>query len=37
MRALSICWLFPVLIAFVVPAVAVKPFYDEFKKDYLDS
>ena len=37
MRSLRFLLVVPVLIAFVVPAVAVPPFYIEFKKDYLES
>jgi hypothetical protein len=37
MRSLRFLLVVPVLIAFVVPAVAIPPFYVEFKKDYLDS
>lgn len=36
MRALKYLLVVPVLLAFVSPALAIKPFYDEFKKDYLD-
>src|SRR3954464_15598555 len=37
MRALRCLLVVPVLMAFVVPAAAVPPFYIEFKKDYIDS
>jgi hypothetical protein len=37
MRALKYLLVVPVLFAFVSPAAAIKPFYDEFKKDYLDN
>jgi hypothetical protein len=37
MRALKYLLVVPVLLAFVSPALAIKPFYDEFKKDYLDN
>ena len=37
MRALKYLLVVPVLLAFVSPAAAIKPFYDEFKKDYLDN
>lgn len=37
MRSLRFLLVVPVLIAFVAPAVAVPPFYAEFKKDYIDS
>ena len=37
MRSLRFLLVVPVLIAFVAPAVAVPPFYVEFKKDYIDS
>src|SRR5215213_90626 len=36
MRALKYLLVVPVLLAFVSPAAAIKPFYDEFKKEYLD-
>jgi hypothetical protein len=37
MRSLRFLLVVPVLIAFVVPAAALPPFYMEFKKDYIDS
>jgi len=37
MRSLRYLLVVPVLMAFVVPAAALPPFYMEFKKDYLDS
>ncbi len=37
MRGLRYWLVVPVLVAIASPAVAVKPFYDEFKKDYLDT
>jgi hypothetical protein len=36
MRSLKYLLVVPVLLAFVTPAPAIKPFYDEFKKEYLD-
>lgn len=36
MRALRFVLAVPVLAALVVPAMAYPPFYNEFKKDYLD-
>jgi hypothetical protein len=36
MRAWRFVLAVPILAAFVVPAVAYPPFYNEFKKDYLD-
>ena len=37
MRGLRYVLVVPVLMAIAAPAFAVKPFYDEFKKDYLDT
>ena len=36
MRSLRFLLVVPVLIAFVVPAAALPPFYMEFKKDYIE-
>ncbi len=37
MRGLKYVLAIPVVLALVSPAAAIKPFYDEFKKDYLDN
>ena len=36
MRSLKYLLVVPVLLAFVSPAAAIMPFYNEFKKEYLD-